>query len=49
MGEGSGLGGSLKEDGVSFHQGLITDGLVYHVKALGPYPADNEKPIQIFK
>ena len=45
-----GLGGSLREEAVvSFYQGLITEGLVYHVKALGPYPADNEKTIQIFK
>ena len=46
----SGLGGSLREEaGVSFHQGPITEGLVYHLKALGPYPADNEKTIHIFK
>ena len=50
VGDGGGLGGSLREEAaVSFHQGPITEGLVYHVKALGPYPADNEKTIQIFK
>lgn len=51
VGERGGLRGSpLREEAaVSFHQGPITEGLVHHVKALEPYPADNEKTIQIFK